>query len=177
MLRYIAAIENTYGYKGEIIIGKLDENLKTVLDGTQLNIGFSEKFNKPYILEHWDNRQNKVIIKLVGVNSDKDALNLKDMGIFVDDSLINSDDESYYVDDLIGCRVFDNKTNKELGIIKDVLIMPANDVWIVDMPEGELPIPYIEDVVKKVEIDSKIVSIELIDGLMDLLDEKPKKNF
>jgi len=56
-----------------------------------------------------------------------------------------------------------------LGTITDVWIMPANDVWVLSMPEGDIPLPVIDDVILSVDIPKKQIIIRLIDGLRDLL--------
>lgn len=61
------------------------------------------------------------------------------------------------------------KTKELLGELKDVMILPGNDVWLITLPDGELPIPVIKDVVKKVNIADKHIEIELIPGLMDII--------
>jgi ribosomal 30S subunit maturation factor RimM len=47
--------------------------------------------------------------------------------------------------------------------------MPANDVWVLSTPEGDIPLPVIDEVILSTEIQKKQVVIRLIDGLRDLL--------
>jgi hypothetical protein len=56
--------------------------------------------------------------------------------------------------------------------ISDVSILPGNDVWFVSTESGEMPVPVINDVIKKVEISEKCVYIKLLDGLIDLITSK-----
>ena len=42
----------------------------------------------------------------------------------------------------------------------------ANDVWVVK-GDKEYLIPYIEDVVKQVDVDHKTIKIEPMEGLLD----------
>ena len=44
----------------------------------------------------------------------------------------------------------------------------ANDVWVIKSKNGkEILIPYIEDVVKNVDISNKVINIEVMEGLID----------
>ena len=55
----------------------------------------------------------------------------------------------------------------ELGVVKEILSPGANDVWVVKAPRGkEHLIPYIEDIVKKVDIAQKEIIIEPMEGLL-----------
>ena len=46
--------------------------------------------------------------------------------------------------------------------------MPANDVWVVKTAQGDVPLPVIDDVIKKVDIAKKQIEVFLIEGLMEL---------
>ncbi len=74
-------------------------------------------------------------------------------------------DDLYYVDDLVGCRVTCT-VNGDLGTINDVMDLPANDVWQVDGPHGEVLIPAIHDVIDEIDIDKKQIRVTLPEGLL-----------
>ena len=97
-----------------------------------------------------------------------DIVNLKDNGVFIDEQALLRDEEQYFISDLIGCTGIDEQ-GKVLGTITDVWIMPANDVWVLSTPEGDIPLPVIDEVILSTEIQKKQVVIRLIDGLRDLL--------
>ena len=45
---------------------------------------------------------------------------------------------------------------EEIGIVKEILTPGANDVWVVKGKSGkEQLIPYIEDVVKEIDVSEK----------------------
>ena len=47
--------------------------------------------------------------------------------------------------------------------------MPANDVWIVTMPDGRtLPLPVIDDVVLSVDVAARVIVAYILPGLLDL---------
>ena len=57
---------------------------------------------------------------------------------------------------------------KPLGEIIEILTPGANDVWVIKGQNGkEILIPYIEDVVKKIDIENKKIDIEVMEGLID----------
>lgn len=74
----------------------------------------------------------------------------------------------YYYRDIMGCQIVDNLTGSDLGIITGIESPGANDVWEITENSGnEYLIPYIDKVVKKVDIGSKKVYVELLEGLRD----------
>ncbi len=66
-----------------------------------------------------------------------------------------------YWTDLEGCAVI-NRTGVELGKVSHLLETGANDVLVVRLPNdgGECLIPYIDDVIDGVDLESKIIQVD-----------------
>ena len=57
----------------------------------------------------------------------------------------------------------------ELGKITDVLQTGANDVYVVQQEDGqEVLIPAIRDCVLNVDLEAGIMTLHLLDGLLDI---------
>jgi 16S rRNA processing protein RimM len=83
-------------------------------------------------------------------------------------------DGQYYHHQVIGLQV--KTTQGELvGTITDVLPGKSNDNYIVQGAKGEILIPAIEDVVKSIDLDQGCMTIEAIEGLLNLNEKKPLK--
>jgi len=67
--------------------------------------------------------------------------------------------------DLIGCKVLSSK-DELIGIVNDVMHLPANDVIVVEKNKKEHLIPLIDDVVKFIDINNNEIEIEVIPGLL-----------
>ena len=80
-------------------------------------------------------------------------------------TLVRTNFQSYYVFDLVGCRVVGN--SGEIGVIREVLKMPANDVLVVDSGSREVLIPAVKSVVREVDLEGRVVTIEEMEGLLD----------
>jgi 16S rRNA processing protein RimM len=80
----------------------------------------------------------------------------------------------YYHHQIIGLEV--RTTRGELiGTITNILTGKSNDSYVVQSPKGEILIPAIEDVVQSIDLYKGIITIEAIDGLLDLNEKKPPK--
>ena len=74
-------------------------------------------------------------------------------------------DGQFYVFDLIGSQVV-TEDGRDIGRVRDILPMPANDVIVIDSPQGEVLIPIIEDVVIDIDAGDQRVVIRPMPGLL-----------
>ena len=72
----------------------------------------------------------------------------------------------WYVTDLVGLVLFD-EGGEEIGVLEEVLKLPANDVFVVRGPRGEVLVPVLEDVVVDVDVAAKRIRVRLPAGLLD----------
>lgn len=73
----------------------------------------------------------------------------------------------YYFHEIIGCTVV-TEEGETVGTVSEILTPGANDVWVVKRNNGkEVLIPYIEDVVKNVDVEAKIITIRPMEGLLE----------
>ena len=75
-------------------------------------------------------------------------------------------DGVYYYRDLLGCTVVDDEKGEKIGELTDIEAPGANDIWEITEENGKkFWIPYIPDVVKSVDIEQKVVRVQLMEGL------------
>jgi len=84
-------------------------------------------------------------------------------------------EEQFYHDQIIGLQV--KTTGGEfIGTVTDILSGISNDNYIVRSADGEVLIPAIEDVVRSIDIEQGFITIEPIEGLLDLNRKIPRNN-
>ena len=168
-LQFAGTITGTKGYDGRMRLKGTPEHILSVREGAKTHIGFSKSFTSEFIISFWKKTKKETLFSVEEIHTKEEAVKLKEQAVFIfEKDIITEDDESYSVGTLLDCFVYDISNGRKIGKIKDVYILPGNDVWIVDTDEGELPVPFIEDVVKTVDIDNARVEIEMIEGLQDL---------
>ena len=171
-MQYLGTIVKAKGFRGGVSIVHVPENLKNLKEGSVIFAGLSENFAEEYTVDSWKNKNGKAVVKFVGIDSEADAVKLKEFGIYADvDKIQFVDDDKHFVNEIIGSEVFDAGNNR-IGTVKDVWNLPGNDVWLVETEDGDLPVPVIDDVVKNIDVENKTIRIDLIPGLLELLDNR-----
>ena len=165
----VGKIVNTHSLKGEVkVISSTDFEEERFKKGSKLLITRGNQLIREVIVESYRNHKNFLLVKFEGIDSVEEAEKLKNLQIKIDsDEVGELEENEFYFHQIIGCEVFD-ENDKNLGEIIDILTPGANDVWVIKGENGkEILIPYIEDVVKKIDITSKKVNIEVMEGLID----------
>ncbi len=67
--------------------------------------------------------------------------------------------------DLVGARVLTDD-GRDLGRVKEIIPTGSNDVLVASGRYGEVLIPAIEGVVLEVDIEGKLVTVHLLEGLL-----------
>lgn len=89
-------------------------------------------------------------------------------GVFIDKNEAVLDEDMYYFCDLEGCKVIDNATNEELGVIETVEEFPAQITFAVRSNKTNklFYVPFVEAFVTDVDIEKKEIHINVIEGLI-----------
>ncbi|TBX43886.1 ribosome maturation factor RimM [Lactiplantibacillus paraplantarum] len=74
----------------------------------------------------------------------------------------------YYYHQIVGLQVV-TTADEPLGTIKEILSPGANDVWVVQREHGQSDVllPKIPQVIKNVDLATGVVTVELMEGLID----------
>lgn len=165
---YVGKVINTHGIKGELKILRLSDNPERFNPGNRLYIFPIEGSPQEIIIESQRYHKQYDLIKFVGYENINEVERFKNASLKVSmDELDELEEGQYYYHEIIGCEVFIIKGEK-IGIVSDIFTTGANDVWTIKQANGkEVCIPYIDDVVKSINIGEKKILIEPMEGLLD----------
>jgi 16S rRNA processing protein RimM len=168
----VGKIVNTHGIKGEVrVITRSDFPEERYEIGNTLHL-FHENFERPLLLTIRSHRKHKQfdLIAFEDHPYINDVERYKGGILKVSkDKLSDLPEGEYYYHEIIGCDVLTLEDDRKIGEIRDILSPGANDVWVVydEAAKKEYLIPYIEQVVKTVDVSQKKVWIEPMEGLLE----------
>ncbi len=167
----IARIVNTFGIKGQLrILMDTDFIEERFAEGNQLYITNKNKKVAEVIVKSIQANKGAYLLELEGY----DNINLVEefkgltLSITAQDQQ-ELEEDSYYQHQIIGLKVY-TEEEEFLGSVKEILQLGSNDVWVVKQQgnkKKDLLLPYIDDVVKGVDLEAGRVTVELLEGLMD----------
>lgn len=109
--------------------------------------------------------QNAVLLKLAGCDDRNTAETLRSLWLFVPFAEAILEDGEYYLYQLEGLRVV-SEDDELLGTLVEVMETPANNVFVVQGPYGEILLPDVPDVVKEIDFAAQLVTIHLLPGIL-----------
>lgn len=166
----VGKIVNTHGVRGEVrVISKTDFADERYTPGNKLYI-FKERDTEPLEVIIASHRQHKSfdLLTFEGYHNINEVEQFKGSLIKIPESQLEELEEGeFYYHEIIGCSAV-TEEGEEVGKIKEILSPGANDVWVIQRKGGkDLLIPYIEEVVKEIDIENKQVKIHVMEGLLD----------
>jgi 16S rRNA processing protein RimM len=121
---------------------------------------------KEFYVEKVVRLKDSFLLKFKNFDTDNDAGILVGREIFVDkENLVTLPENYFFVHDLIGSKVYRNSCL--IGVIKDVLNYPANDVYVVENGGKEILIPAVLEFIEQFDPVEKILILKPGDELYE----------
>lgn len=160
----IGTIQRPHGIKGELIIRFDRENPEKVLD-----LPFILIEDEMDIFEIAEMRAHKkqFIVKLKGIDHIRQAEPLRGRSILVDSWPENElQEDEYFVEDLIGIEVIE-ESGRSIGHLHSIIESPANEIYVVEGPYGQVLIPAVSAFILSVSIDEQQIRVRLLEGMIN----------
>ncbi len=163
----VGKIVNTHALQGEVkVVSNSDFKEERFEKGSVLYIDFEGELIEVIIATHRVHKGSD-LLKFKNMNSINDVEKYKGSELLVSmDDISELDDNEFYYFEIIGCTV-KTTTGEVVGEISEIIETGANDVWTVKRQgQKDALIPYIEQIVKSVDIENKEVIIDVMEGLL-----------
>lgn len=167
----VGKFQKTHALKGELnMISDIDaeyfkEGNPVIIDDDGIWVPFYAESIRP-------KGSTSYLIKLEGIDSEKDASQFINKGIYI----LRRDAEEWLEEDLvddeelIGYSVIDFSSGNKIGEIIDIDDSTSNLLFIVE--NGELEetfyLPANEDLIEEVDDENKIIKLNIPEGLLDI---------
>ncbi len=123
----------------------------------------------PFFIEEYRFKTDSTgLIRFDGINSEAEARTLSGHDIFVEKKYLDKIEETGIEPDyFVGFTIEDAEKGK-LGCITEVDQSTENTLFVIGRGKNTLLIPVSEDFIEHIDHESKIITVQLPEGLLDL---------
>ena len=114
-------------------------------------------------------QNGRPVIRIEGFNDRDAADSLRGMELYIYASDLEELQEGeHYVRDLLGYRVTDLASGRDVGVLQDVIQNTAQDIFDVRTPEGKsVLIPVVDAFLRRIDDENEVIEVELSPGFID----------
>ncbi|MCZ7554972.1 MAG: ribosome maturation factor RimM [Bacteroidia bacterium] len=167
----IGVITGVHGIRGTVTVlsysdipGRF-ERLKLV------RVGATPESTRSLEVHSVDEHKNRILLTFEEIPDRTQAEKLKGLNLYVtEEEMAEAPEGRYFIHDLIGCEVVTVQGERK-GSVRDVMLLPANDVYVVDCDGREVLIPAVPSIVTSVNIAARVITVEPMPGLFEENDE------
>ncbi len=161
----IGKIVNTHGVRGALKVEPWCDSPEQLCSLETLYYKKRDEY-MPLTVRTASIHKNHVLIYFDGIDSIDEAMPLKNRVLFVDRDDLPLADDRVFIADIIGLDVYDERDGSRLGRLKSVDESPANDLFVVETPDGhEVLVPAVDEFIG--HIDESGVYLLPIPGMFD----------
>jgi len=163
----VGKIVKSQGIKGEVRIWPLTDFPERFKNDSTVLLDINGEI-KPLTVEHSWKHKKFLVVKFKEITDMNSAEAVKEGLLKVSpDSLQELPRDTYYIFEILGMEVI-TSDGLTLGSVKDVIRTGSNDVYVIDGQEKEYMIPAIREIVKDIDREKRLITVEPIEGLLDL---------
>ena len=164
----VGKISGAVGLKGEIKITRWSDSVERFTQLQKVWIGHDSENSREFAVEEVRINGKNTVVRLGGVVTRSAAEQLKDQLMLIPGADIAQPPEgSFFIDDVLGMNVV-TEEGKRVGIVREILRLPSNDLWQVDSGSKLISIPAVKEFIRNVDLQTRTVVIHELEGLLDL---------
>ena len=161
----IGKIVGAHGVRGIVKVYSYAESPSVFDPDSPIFFAHPEGWEKTYEIRWVKPHKRVLLLSLKGVDS-REAANALAGGEFLIEraALPELEEDTYYWSDLVGLSVF-TTDETYLGQVTAIIPTGSNDVYVVKEKTRETLIPALESVVTHVDLEKRIMLVDLPEGL------------
>lgn len=163
----VGIITSTHGIHGEVKVYPTTDDVNRFKKLKECIIAAKRESITVHI-ENCKFFKNMVILKFKEYSNINEVEIFRQCDLYVTrENAIKCNKDEYFIGDIIDSIILDEEGNN-IGVLTEVLSTGANDVYIIKQEnEKEILIPAIKQCIINVDLDNKVITVRLMEGLVD----------
>jgi 16S rRNA processing protein RimM len=157
----VGRVTRAHGLNGEVSVLVLSEIEDRFTPGAALLLEDGRTLTVEEVRRH----RSRLLVKFTEIPDRTAAESLHHRYLFVNETDVPAPPEgAFWPHQLEGCEVV-TEGGRSLGVIREIVQGPANDIWVTGPSETEVLVPALKDVVVSVDVEGRRVVVHEIPGL------------
>jgi 16S rRNA processing protein RimM len=163
----VGRIEKVFGIKGEVIVDPMTDSPGRFRTLKKIFVGADGGNVQESLIERVSVEPRGVRVKLRGIETRAAAKQIVGSVLFVDESSrLRLPKGRFFVHQLVGLAVVD-QNGRTLGRLKEVMKLPAQDVYVIDMDGRDIMLPAVKEFVTDIDVNGGMIRVKLIEGMLE----------
>ena len=165
----LARIVRSRGNRGEVLATDLTDREDRFSPASRLFLESLQGERREATLEEAWKQRDRWVLKFEGIDSISVAEQLRGWKVRISEAELGLPPEGeHYLADLIGCRLLEAKTGREIGIVDEVLEPGGSLLLQVTGAGGEILIPFVDEICREISEEKREIQVSLPEGLEEL---------
>ena len=165
---YLGIIARKHSYKGEIVIVVDSDEPELYANIDAVFVDYNNKLIPFFVENILLQKGNQLRIKFEDIDSEEEAADILKRDTYLPlDILPKLEGDKFYYHEVIGFTIEDVNYGK-VGIITSINDNTAQALFVIKTETKEILIPLIDEFIKKVDRDNKVVIVETPEGLIQM---------
>jgi 16S rRNA processing protein RimM len=163
----IGSIIKAFGIEGHVVVQPLTDFPSRFRKKNRVLLGRSEHAVREMVIDRAAVGPRGVKLKLAGIDDRNAAEKLVGLLLYIREAeRVKLPKGRYFTYDIVGLSVVDEQ-GVVLGTVREVVKMPANDVYVVSGKGTEILLPAVKEFVLKIDLASRTMKVRLIEGMVE----------
>jgi 16S rRNA processing protein RimM len=163
----VGLIVKAFGIRGEMVVKPMTGDLQRFETLRSVLVGPTGETAIPYTVTGVQLGGSGIRITLAEVPDRTAAEQFRGKFLFVPGKdRISPPEGAFFVDDVVGLTVVSDE-GRVIGSVKEVLRMPAHDVYVVSAGLQEIMIPAVREFILSIDIAARTMRVHLIEGMVE----------
>jgi 16S rRNA processing protein RimM len=163
----IGKVTKAFGIKGEVVIQPMTESVARFKRLKRVYLGGHGSEPVECKIEYARAEARGVRLRFENCTDKTKAEALVGSLLFVDEEQrIVPKKGAHFIHDVVGLQVVD-EGNNTIGVVKDVLRMPAQDVYVIEHDGREWMLPAVKEFIESIDVKAKKMRVRVIEGMTE----------
>ena len=157
----VGRVLRAWGIRGDLKVAPFTDRSEEFKQYRSVVVGPQRKH---YEVKSFRPYQGNWLLHLIGVETRNEAEALHGQEILIETAQRQRQEGEFFAREVIGLQVR-TMTGEELGEVVEILVTGANDVYVVKGTRGEILLPARVEVIKGIDLEAGVMTVELLPGL------------